>query len=101
MEGNGDGLRQRYILEHTYQAWRALNHGWPVKGFYYWTLVDNFEWDRGWTQRFGLWGLTQETQERYPRPSVEVYKAVCQENGITRETIARHAPELLPKLFHR
>ena len=33
--------------------WRAVNFNWPIKGYYYWTLVDNFEWERGWTQRFG------------------------------------------------
>ncbi len=101
MEGNGDELRQRYILEHVYQAWRAVNHGWPVEGFYYWTLVDNFEWDRGWTQCFGLWGLDGDSQERYPRPSVKEYQAVCRQNGITRETVAQYAPELLPKLFRK
>ena len=99
VEGNGDELRQRYILEHIFQTWRAVNLGWPVEGFYYWTLVDNFEWDRGWTQCFGLWGLTPNTQERHWRPSVDVYQAVCQENGISRETVAKYAPELLPKLF--
>ncbi len=99
IEGNGDELRQRYILEHIHQMWRAVKHGLPVEGFYYWTLVDNFEWDRGWTQCFGLWGLTTETQERHWRPSVDVYSAVCRENGITRETVTKYAPELLPKLF--
>ena len=99
VEGNGDELRQRYILEHIYQAWRAVNQHLPVEGFFYWTLVDNFEWERGWSQCFGLWGLTPETQERHWRPSVDLYTAICQENGITRPTTHKFAPVLEGKLF--
>jgi len=101
IEGGGDELRQRYILEHIYQTWRAIKLGLPVKGFYYWTLVDNFEWERGWTQRFGLWGLNQQTQERIWRPSVDLYAAICKDNGLTRETVSAFAPELLGKLFNK
>ncbi len=99
VEGNGDDLRQRYILEHIYQAWRAVDHRFQVEGFFYWTLVDNFEWERGWTQCFGLWGLTPETQERHWRPSVDLYSAICRENGISQNTLQRFAPELEHKLL--
>ena len=57
VEDPDDRLRPRYIIEHLHQVWRAVNFNWPVKGYFHWSLVDNFEWERGWTQRFGLWGL--------------------------------------------
>jgi beta-glucosidase len=101
VEGAGDELRQRYIVEHIYQACRAIKMGWPIEGFYYWTLVDNFEWERGWTQCFGLWGLNPETQERIWRPSVDLYAAICKDNGLTRHTVEQFAPELLEKLYRK
>src|SRR5512140_1328501 len=57
-----DTLRPKYIIEHLYQVWRAIQAGIPVKGYYYWSLTDNFEWERGWKQGFGLYGLDPLTQ---------------------------------------
>ena len=71
----------------------------PIKGYFHWSLVDNFEWERGWTQRFGLWELDVETQARRKRPSADLYAEICRENGISSEMVARYAPELFEKLF--
>jgi beta-glucosidase len=98
-EGTDDNFRRRYLFEHIHQAWRAVNFNWPVKGYFYWTLMDNFEWERGWTQRFGLWELDNETQVRRKRPSADLYAEICRENGLTSEMVARYAPELLDKIF--
>ncbi|MGE5223405.1 MAG: glycoside hydrolase family 1 protein [Omnitrophica WOR_2 bacterium] len=94
-----DSLRRRYIVEHIHQLWRAVNNNWPIKGYFHWTLVDNFEWDRGWTQRFGLWELDQETQVRRKRPSADLYAEICRENGLSYEMVAKYAPEVLEKIF--
>jgi beta-glucosidase len=65
-------LRPRYIAQHIHQMWRAVNFNFPIKGYFHWSLVDNFEWDQGWTLRFGLWGLdvehpkADETSQRGP-----------------------------------
>lgn len=99
VEDSKDTLRPRYLIEHLHQVWRAVNFNYPIKGYFHWTLVDNFEWERGWTQRFGLWELDVETQERRKRPSVDLYAAICKENGLSSETVARFAPELMEKLF--
>jgi beta-glucosidase len=53
IEDSTDSLRPRYLVEHLHQVWRALNGNWPMKGYFHWSLVDNFEWERGWSQRFG------------------------------------------------
>jgi beta-glucosidase len=94
-----DGFRPRYLATHLRQLWRAANSNWQVKGYFHWTLVDNFEWERGWTQRFGLWELDPETQERRKRPSADFYAEVCRENGLSSEMVARYAPEVLHELF--
>lgn len=99
VEDADDRLRPRYLAQHVHQMWRAVNFNWPVKGYFHWSLVDNFEWERGWTQRFGLWGLEPETQRRIRRPSVDLYAAICKENGLTSEMVQQYCPEVFEKMF--
>ncbi|MBI3244112.1 MAG: glycoside hydrolase family 1 protein [Chloroflexi bacterium] len=94
-----EGRRNRAMILHLRQLWSAINFNWPVTAYYYWTLVDNFEWERGWSQRFGLYELDLATQERRPRPAAKLYAEVCQTNTLSSEMAARYAPELLPTMF--
>jgi beta-glucosidase len=98
-EDADDGFRRRYLAQHIHQLWHAVNFNWPVKAYYHWSLVDNFEWERGWSQRFGLWGLDLKTQARIRRPSVDLYEAICRENGLSTEMVAKYCPEVLEKEF--
>ncbi len=99
VDDGADRLRPRYVSKHVYQMWRALSRGWPVQGYFHWTLVDNFEWERGWTQKFGLWGLDVATQARIRRPSVDLYASICRENALSPEMVQAYCPEVLGKLF--
>ena len=99
VENADDQLRPRYLIQHLHQLWRGVNFNFPVKGYFHWTLVDNFEWERGWTQRFGLWELDPATQVRRKRPSADLYAEICKENGISSEMVARYAPEIFAKMF--
>jgi len=99
IEDEDDRLRPSYLAQHLHQVWRAVNFNWPVKGYFHWTLVDNFEWERGWTQRFGLWELDIETQARQKRPSADLYSAICQQNGISSEIVQKYAPQAFDRLF--
>lgn len=99
VEDHTDELRPRYTVQHIQQIWRAVNFNWRVKGYFHWSLVDNFEWERGWTQRFGLWGLNTETQERIRRKSVDVYERICRENGISSVMVKEYTPEIFDILF--
>jgi beta-glucosidase len=99
VEDSSDELRPRYLVEHIHQMWRAVNFNWPVKGYFHWTLVDNFEWERGWTQRFGLYELDVDTQIRRKRPSADLFKEIACENGLSSEMVKKYAPGALPKLF--
>ncbi len=98
-EDSADDFRRRYLVEHVHQLWHAVNFNYPVKAYFHWSLVDNFEWDRGWTQRFGLWELDKQTQARRKRPSADLYAAICRENGLSSEVVAEYAPEVFGKLF--
>jgi len=99
IEDAADLVRPRYLVRHVHQLWRAINFNWPVKGYFHWSQVDNFEWERGWSQRFGLWGLDPETQVRIRRPSVDIYAAICRTNSISSEMVEKYAPSLMPILF--
>lgn len=99
VEDADDHMRPRYLAQHVHQMWRAVNFNWPVKGYFHWSLVDNFEWERGWTQRFGLWALDVETQKRAKRPSADLYAAICKENGLSSDMVARYCPEVSEKIF--
>ncbi len=94
-----DRIRPRYILEHIHQIWRAVNFNYPVKAYFHWTLVDNFEWERGWSQKFGLWELDPVSQMRRKRPSADLYAEICRENGISDDMVRRYAPALVPVMF--
>ena len=99
VEDTDDHLRPRYLIQHIHQVWRAVNFNWPVKGYFHWSLVDNFEWERGWTQRFGLWELDVETQARRKRPSADLYAEICRTNGISSDMVAKYAPEIFEAMF--
>ena len=99
VEDSTDTLRPRYLCEHLHALWRVMNGNYPVEGYFHWSLVDNFEWERGWTQRFGLWGLDVATQARIRRPSVDLYAEICKINGISADVVEKYAPEALPRLF--
>lgn len=94
-----DGLRRRALIEHVRQMWNAVNYCWDVRGYFHWTLVDNFEWERGWDQRFGLYALDTATQARTPRPSAGLYAEMARTGTLSSDMVARYAPELLERLF--
>ncbi len=99
VEDAEDKMRPRYLVRHIQQVGRALNAGLPIKGYFHWSLVDNFEWERGWTQRFGLWELDVETQARRKRRSVNFFAALCQANALTPEIVAEYTPEIQDEVF--
>jgi len=99
VDDSQDVLRPRYILEHLHALWKVMNENSMVKGYFHWSLVDNFEWERGWTQRFGLWGLDEDTQARIRRPSVDLYAEICRTNGISADMVEKYAPEAMKTLF--
>lgn len=94
-----DRLRPAFILDHLRQIWHTLVLGYPVMGYYHWTLVDNFEWDRGWSQRFGLVELDLETQERTWRPSAHLYSEICRTGTVSSAMVERYAADMLPTMF--
>lgn len=95
----GDEIRSRYLAEHLRQIWAAISYNWNIVGYLHWTLVDCYEWESGWTQRFGLWSLDPYSQERSKRPSADFYADICRSNSLSTKSVITYAPEVLEKLF--
>ena len=80
-----DVRRTAYLHSHIVAVGRAIQSGVPVTGYYQWSLMDNFEWAFGYTQRFGMVYVDFETQQRLPKDSALWYRQVIQQNGIEGE----------------
>lgn len=80
-----DKLRQRYIVRHLQQVYRALQDGIDIRGYLVWSLTDNFEWAQGYDSHFGLVEIDYQTQERHPRDSAFTYRDIIRNNGLTQE----------------
>ncbi len=76
-----DPLRCDYIDRYLKQYKRAADEGIPVKGYFYWSMLDNFEWCLGFTKRFGLVHVDYETGKRTIKDSAYHYKKIIETNG--------------------
>lgn len=77
-----DERRIRYLQNHIAQVHRAMEDGIPVKGYFHWSLMDNFEWALGYGQRFGLIYVDWKTQKRIVKDSGRWFAKVIEENSI-------------------
>jgi beta-glucosidase len=77
-----DDRRINYIHEHLLACHRAIQEGINLKGYYLWSLMDNFEWSCGYSKRFGLIHVDFQTLKRTIKQSGYWYKNVIQNNGI-------------------
>ena len=77
-----DSQREWYIGESLRAIGQAMQEGADVRGFFYWSLLDNFEWDKGFWPRFGLTEVDYKTLERRIRPSAWEYKKIIEANAI-------------------
>jgi beta-glucosidase len=77
-----DRRRIDYLDAHLRAMHHAIAAGVDVRGYFAWSLMDNFEWAFGYSQRFGLIHVDYETQERTPKASYHWYAQVCRLNGL-------------------
>ena len=98
-----DRLRPWLLAAAARALHEAISAGHDVRGYYHWSLVDNFEWAEGWKLRFGLAALDVATQKRTPRPSAALYSAIAHANALTPEMLEEYIsgphPAILPSLL--
>ncbi|MET0403185.1 MAG: GH1 family beta-glucosidase [Cystobacter sp.] len=78
-----DERRLSFLKEHFLAAHKAIESGVPLAGYFVWSLMDNFEWDRGYSQRFGIVWVDYKTQQRIPKDSALWYRDVIAANGVS------------------
>jgi beta-glucosidase len=78
-----DPRRVRYLRRHLEAAERAIGEGTDLRGYYAWSLMDNFEWGYGYSKRFGIVYVDYPTQRRIPKTSARWYSRVIAANGLT------------------
>jgi beta-glucosidase len=81
-----DPQRVAYLDDHFRVARRAIDDGIDLRGYFVWTLIDNFEWAWGFSKRFGLVYVDYETQRRIPKDSARWFAGVTRRNGLATAT---------------
>jgi beta-glucosidase len=80
-----DTGRKRFLADHIEQVHTAIGRGVPVRGYFAWSLMDNFEWACGYAMRFGLCHVDYQTLKRTPKASALWYRGVISRNGLKKE----------------
>lgn len=82
-----DAKRAKFIMDHLKFVSRAIKAGVDVRGYFYWSLLDNYEWpvkkeENGFDMKFGLIEVDFQTQKRKVRKSAKIYAEICKSNSI-------------------
>jgi beta-glucosidase len=77
-----DTDRIMYLRNYLTQLQRAVSEGVPVRGYFLWSLMDNFEWTDGFKKRFGLYRVDFDTQLRTPKLSASFYREIIERNAM-------------------
>lgn len=91
-----DRLRPWVLVQSIERVHRLIESGLDIRGYFHWSLVDNFEWNEGWTLRFGLYELDPRTQERTARSSAKLFGDIIQQNGLNDEQLSRYSDPPVP-----
>ena len=99
-----EGQRVRFVRDHLRETLHAIKEGVNVRGYFYWSLLDNFEWHEGWAPKFGLVAVDRKTFERKPKETYYEYKRIAEQNGIEnvklKVQMSNKAPSSNLKLCH-
>lgn len=87
-----DRLRPWLLQTAVRAMYSALGRGVDLRGYFHWSLVDNFEWADGWQLRFGLVALDETTQQRTMRRSGAFYQTIARANGLTPAMLQEFTP---------
>ena len=77
-----DRLRVDYLHDHLLAAREAIAAGVPLRGYFAWSLLDNFEWAHGYRKTFGLFAVEAQTLRRIPKESASWYRAAAAANAV-------------------
>lgn len=82
-----ESKRTRYLVSYLKEIYHAIQAGVDVRGYFWWSLMDNFEWHRGFLPRFGLWQVNYRTQQRTIRPAGLVFSEIARHRSISHRLL--------------
>lgn len=83
-----DDRRVRFLISYLKEVYHAIQAGADVRGYFYWSLLDNFEWEKGFGPRFGLIHIDfSHDLKRTLKPSSEIYARIARENAIAHDLL--------------
>jgi beta-glucosidase len=80
-----DVKRNLYLRDHVQACWQAIEKGVPLRGYFLWSFLDNFEWAYGYSKRFGIVYVDFETLDRIPKRSALWYRDMIRQGGINTD----------------
>jgi beta-glucosidase/6-phospho-beta-glucosidase/beta-galactosidase len=89
---HADTIRPRFLAEHLFQLGLAVGRGVDVRGYFHWSLLDNFEWANGFCPKFGLHSVDATTGARTPRTSASLYTSIIGAGKLTRAEVDAQPP---------
>ena len=92
----GDNIRKIFIKRYLYALNKAIRDGLDIRGYFYWTLMDNFEWAEGYKMKFGLYQVNFLTQARTLRESSKLFVDIVKKPGIDSRGYIVELGELAP-----
>ena len=96
---NKDDRRKLFIERYLYALYKAIMDGYDIRGYFYWTLMDNFEWAEGYMMKFGLYEVDFTTQKRELRKGSLAFSKIVKQPGADKRgyivSVGDQAPDLL------
>ena len=86
-----DSRRPRFVVDHLAWVKKAIDDGVDVRGFFHWSLTDNWEWQRGHWPRFGMYRVDYETKERTRTETAALFAKIAKDNALPEQL-----PDKLP-----
>ncbi len=93
-----DTRRSLFINRYIYAMYKAMREGVDIRGYFYWTLMDNFEWAEGYDKKFGLYSVDFKSQKRTLREGSNSFKKIINKPGVYNRDylvkVGQSAPEI-------
>ena len=94
-----DNRRKIFIERYLYALYKSILHGYDVRGYFYWSLMDNFEWAEGYMMKFGLYEVDFITQERKLRSGSNAFVKLVNQPGADKRGYTVSVGEIAPDLL--
>jgi beta-glucosidase len=91
-DSSDSGAAAAWVVQTLTWVKRAIADGIPVEGYYYWTLMDNYEWNHGMNVKMGLYAVDPKdpSKTRKPRRAVQTYGSIAAASAIPNDLAQRH-----------